>query len=537
MKIAKYTLVLAAGLALASCTENFGPTNDNPNKITVNSGKLAATAMFEPILYGGANYLTLLSYQLNDELVQHTAFTGATTNTIHRYNISDNNWSSYWNSLCRYASDCHEMNRLAKVQNDPACQAVSTTMYVLFMQNVTDLYGDIPYKEAFQSSEGNMKPVFDSQEEVYTEMCRDLENANKLYATNPFVGSNYGALDAMYKFDMNSWRKFNNSLYLRVLGRLMGRTSTIVDSTANLNVAQKMQQIIDNPQTYPIFTSNDDNATVHYSAVAPYYSQFDPASYTENNFTRSSYHLTEQMIKMMVVKGNDIKADLYIDPRLPIIGQLRNNTAYWKGTVSGGISENQNSDDANSAYLNSEVLRRNNADEFLINYDELQFILAEAAERGVISGGEEAARTYYEQGVTANVKKWTEYAMAAVQNDTTNADYWVNDEEIQEFLNSQLASWDLNTDHLALILNQKYLATFWVGLESYNDYRRTGYPTLTIGRGTDFNDFILPTRMGYPNNTVATNSVNAEAALKRMGGENDMKLPVWWSKQAIEQGK
>ena len=85
--------------------------------------------------------------------------------------------------------------------------------------------------------------------------------------------------------------------------------------------------------------------------------------------------------------------------------------------------------------------------------------------------------------------------------------------------------------------NQKFLALFWVGMEAYHEYRRTGYPVLTIGEGTLYNDYILPTRLGYPNTTISTNSANANAALEEMGGENDMKTPVWWSKQAIAGGK
>ena len=378
-----------------------------------------------------------------------------------------------------------------------------------------------------------MKQVFDSQEKVYTQLCSYLEKANETYAQSPYVDKSLPALDGMYQFDMAKWRKFNNSLYLRVLGRLTNRINTIVDSTANLNVAQKMQQIVDNPATYPVFESNDDNATVHYSAIAPYYSEFDPNEHNDNDF--QCLRLTEQMIKMMVVKNpDDAKIDTYVDPRLPIIGTKRGSYTYWKGTVSGGLIENQGNDDKGAALLNLGTLRRDNSDEFLMSYDEALFVLAEAAQRGMIRGGEEKAREYYEAAVKASVEKWSAFAKSSVSNGQVPAEYDVTEDQINQFLQSQLASWDLNENHLKLILDQKYLATFWVGMESWNDYRRTGYPELTIGAGTDPNDYILPTRMGYPNTTVATNADHVEEALKRMGGENNMKLPVWWSKQAAQ---
>lgn len=542
MKIKYSTLVLACGLFLTGCTQNFEETNTNPNKITVKSGKLSVSAMFEKNLYDGANYLTYISWFWNNELVQHTACTGNTVRNEHRYNIGDANWASLWNHIAAYASNIHEMNRLATLQKDVAMQAVSQTMYVLFMQNLTDMFGDIPYREAFMADKGILTPVFDSQEEVYKQMCKTLEQANKLYASNPYVNSSYAALDNMYGFDMKKWQRFNNSLYIRVLGRLMGRNTTVVDSTGNMTVKGKMQQIVDNPAQYPVFTSNDDNATVRFTAIAPYYSEFDPANYTESDFTNSAYHLTEQTIKMMVIKGRNadgsinMKADIYIDPRLHIIGKQRDSAPYWKGTVAGGLAENQNNDDRASSYLNTQVLRRNNSDEFFMGFDELEFILAEAALKGIINGGDAAARTYYEAAVTANMQKWTKFAQAAVPNNTP-VDYIITDQAVTDYLQSSLASWDANTNHEKLILEQKYIATFWVGMEGWSDYRRTGYPELTIGQGTDPNDNILPTRMGYPNTTVATNATNAAAALKNMGASaNDMKTPLWWSKKAIEGG-
>lgn len=72
-------------------------------------------------------------------------------------------------------------------------------------------------------------------------------------------------------------------------------------------------------------------------------------------------------------------------------------------------------------------------------------------------------------------------------------------------------------------------------MEDWHEYRRTGYPELTIGQGCVYNDMILPTRFAYPSTTVATNNEHVQEALTRMGGQNDMKTPLWWSKQAINK--
>src|SRR5690554_5097903 len=84
-----------------------------------------------------------------------------------------------------------------------------------------------------------------------------------------------------------TWRKFNNSLYLRLLNRVSGRSE--------MNVGVKMTEILNNPSQYPIFTSNADNATVQFSGNDPYINRFGTT--TESEFTSSGRKLTEQLIK------------------------------------------------------------------------------------------------------------------------------------------------------------------------------------------------------------------------------------------------
>ena len=64
----------------------------------------------------------------------------------------------------------------------------------------------------------------------------------------------------------------------------------------------------------------------------------------------------------------------------------------------------------------------------------------------------------------------------------------------------------------------------------------TEYPVLTIGDGTISNNFELPTRFGYPNYTVSTNSANVGIALERMGGANDMHTALVWSYKKLNGG-
>lgn len=521
MNTIRKILIIGILSLLASCTSDFEDINTNPNRTNV--GDIKASGMFEPLLYNGINAWQNYSWYWNNELLQFTAFTGGGTRQEHRYFIGDQDWQNVWNTYARYTNNALHMYNLSVEQNDKSLQAVALTLKVLYMSNLTDMFGDIPYSEAFQVAEGGTtKPKFDSQKEVYQQMFADLENANSIYAENPvFIKP---ALDGMYNGSMKQWQKFNNSLYLRLLCRVSGR--------AEMNTAVKMKDILNNSTKYPIFTSNADNATVKFTGADPYRSQF--ANTNESSFTSSGRKLAQQLIKMTVI--TDTYGDqIYEDPRLAIFGKKNpnykvNNVNVWKGTVAGCTETEQSEADRGTSWLNSAVFCRGNMPASYMDYAEVQFILAEAALKGSISGGESTAQEYYENAVTASVEKWAELGQFS------ETPVSITQQNITDFLASNLASWDLASDKKELIANQKYLALFWIGMEAYHEYRRTGYPKLTIGRGTVFNDYILPTRFAYPNTTMATNNINAVEALTRMGGENNMKTPVWWSKQAIESG-
>ena len=522
----RFKIILTIGLIatiIFACTSDFEEINTNPNKTTV--GEIQASGMFEPLLYNGANAWLYYTWFWNDELIQYTAFTGGTTRQEHRYFISDGNWQSVWNLYSRYTNNALHMYDASIEQGDQSLEAIALTLKVMYMSNLTDIFGDIPYSEAFtaRKPDGTTKPKFDSQKEVYEQMFADLEAANTIYATDPVFMK--PMLDGMYGGSMEEWRKFNNSIYLRLLCRISGRSE--------MNAGTKMSEILNNPSTYPIFESNDDNATVSFSGSDPYRNEF--AETSEGDLTSSGRKLAQQLIKMTVIT-NSSDQQIYEDPRLGIFGKknpslVTNPDNIWIGTVAGCTEEEQSTVDRGSSWLNKAVFCRPDAPGWFMDYSEVQFILAEAALKGYISGGTSKAKECYTNAVTASIEKWAEFGQYS------ETPVSITNEDIATYLASDLASWDNASNKEKLVANQKYLALFWMGMEAYHEYRRTGYPELTIGGGTVYNDYILPTRFAYPTTTMATNGDNAQEALSRMGGSNNMKTPVWWSKQAIVEGK
>lgn len=506
--------VLGLSVMGTSCTRDFEETNHDPNNMML--GDLQNPyAMFTPTFYGMTNnQWQNYSYFWNDELVQYTTFSGGGTREENRYKIGEANFSSVWNGYANRCTNIMHMIELAQKYNNSAAEAVGLTLKVLLMENLTAIYGDIPYKEAFRGrSEGIIKPVFESQKEVYEDMLADLEKANEIYAANPKTDATLGAVDQMYAGNLKQWRKFNNSLMLRLLCRVSGRPE--------MKSGERIQAMINDQTKYPVISSNADNATVQLTGIDPYFSYFHNKLKTD--FTGSSYKAAEQIIKMTVYT-DDQGIQSYTDPRLPIWFNEGNDG--WKGAISGGTPDERNRSNVGAAQLNYEVFVRDDAPVYFMDYAEVLFILAEMEQRGEITL-DQTPQELYEGAVKASLLKWAPWGLYSA------TPCYITDEDVTKFLASDLANWDKAENKLQLIGEQKYLALFWTGMEAYHEVRRTGYPVLTIGNGTDFNDYKYPQRFAYPNTTVANNRENVDAALARMGGDNTMNTPVWWSYSAI----
>lgn len=498
MKTIKTYTALLCLLSAVSCTTGFGDFNTNHNEPEY--GDITPINMLEALIANAGDVLCYRTWQLNGELIQYTV-SGTSNNSYHRFVIPNTATASSWNWFSRCAANADEMQRLAADSGDANCEAIAITIKALFMSNLTDCYGDVPYTEAFGNinGTGNNQPKFDTQRTVYEGIIADLERANSLYKPNEAIN---GSRDLLFGGDIAKWRKFTNSLYLRVLMRLSNRNEIF-------GVAEKINRVFTNPASYPVFESNDDNATLYYDDVEPFVNYF--GSTTSSSFT-ASRKTCSTIIDMMSIPG---------DPRISVYFVQGGDK--WKGRESGMPS--QETDSSGIASLNRDNLGAYSSPYSFMKYDEVLFIFCEAIKRGWIAGGDPMAEEYYKQAITASIRFW---------NSIDTKKTVITDKTISNFL----AKVPYNNT-LEQILNQKYVALFWTGYESWYEYRRTGFPKLVIGTATS-NDHILPTRFQYPDNTANVNVANYQAQLERLRtvyhGDDDMKTPVWWSKQASEAG-
>ena len=512
------------GLGLVSCTGKFEDINTNPNKNTV--GTVMAYNLFEPIFYSTGKWTVSVTYTYGGPISGQFADTGHYTSTayLHQWDISESHYQSLWDSPARYGYDCYHMIQTAKKYDDTYYEALGYIFKVYHLANLTSLFGEIPYTEAYKGpSEGLKTPKFETQADVFGLLISELEYAVDLLAENPIPSSS--GLDKMYNDNCKSWIKFANSLKIRLLNRI---------SNADPTAWNTIQTMLNNPEEYPIFTSVDEQAAIPYTGADPYQSHFYTGNVTEDAFT--SYRLTKEVVGMMCDAENG-----YTDPRLHAIG-IRKGSKEWIGTVPGtSDSELKEVNGKATAHLNNAALNRNNASSRLMEYSEILFIIAEGVEKGKLSMPKNA-KYYYEEAIKASVNTWAEFA---AYNDPKASDEGVsfNDEAISTLLKSNLASYDAVAAGTSpystteeLILSQKWLSLFWIGFEPYHEWRRNEYPILSIQSGTK-NDHEMPTRIGYPMTVRTSNATNMKEALDRMGATtNDMHTALWWSYKAINNG-
>ncbi|NJL15241.1 MAG: SusD/RagB family nutrient-binding outer membrane lipoprotein [Microscillaceae bacterium] len=512
LKISAWVLAFLM-LAPMACDDKFEEVNQNPNfPEVVPAELLMPTIMRNPI-----NDWASLAWNYGNVVMQYTAKIQFTNEDRYNWGPQGSPWNTFYNAL----RDVKNLIETSEVSGATNYQAIARIMRAWMYHVMTDSYGDVPFTEATQGKEGVNTPAFDPQETVYQGILADLETANSLL--NGLNISTQG--DILYGGNLLRWQKFANSLRLRILMRLSDRN----------NPSAAMQAILNDPVNNPIFESNEDQAALTYLADEPNQQPL----YTTRSGSFDEFRLSENM--------EDILKDID-DPRLFVYAQPTNNSGAgvvsaneedYQGVPNGLGDEEalQYAPNGNPAQGGSNFISRvglifacracnNNASPIgaqtvLMSYAELQFILAEAAERGFITGN---AETYYLNGIQASFDYYEERLTVAGSNyDPIRA---VIQPGADYFTQPGVAYTGTQAERLAKIGQQKWIALFFNGMEAWFDWRRTGFPTITPGPANLNNDQV-PVRFMYPSSVQALNGENYQAVITRQGADN-INTRMWW---------
>ncbi len=493
-------VLLVFQLVSTSCTDGFEEINTNPNQteVVTNPGLLLPGVIRSSM----DDYFTG-SWRRGNVVADYMA-----NQFVSAFDWTPSDATEYflWSFYDRLR-DLQGVADIAETQGLKNFQGVALVLKSFLFQNLTDIYGDIPYSEAVKAkSEGINYPKYDTQEEVYNGILSDLELANTLLSTSN------GAItgDILFNGDVTKWKKFANSLRLRCLLRISDRK----DPSA------AMQQIVGDPVTYPIFEDNDDQAALQYlNQLGNEYPRFRSAV---GQYVTST-HASKTMVDLLTAMD---------DPRLYVFALPTASTAgsanpEYVGVPNGISNESQyNGGEANQSIAgllwapydyDPELASPTAAQSLLMTYAELQLILAEAAERGFITGDAEA---YYTRGIQAH---FDYYASRIPDNFTfpTAADV---QPDPSYFTQADVVYSGTQEEKLEKIALQKWLALFNNGYEGWFEWRRTGIPNIVPGPASLG---FVPVRHLYPLTEQGLNKANYDAAVARQGSDNT-QTKVWW---------
>lgn len=506
----KSAFILAMfGLLLSSCTKDFREINTDPNNIP----NALPQQLLAPALVSTLTYNMIRNRNFNNELMQVTVNMSDAEGQVFRYDYRSN-WSDYlyngWYSELTNFKDVYKLASDTTTANyNTSYMGISLICQSWIYSLLTDTYGDIPYFESNKAKKedgGIMEAVFDKQKDIYLDIFKQLEQANILLSAGTAIST---SSDPVYYGNVSRWRKFGNSLYLRLLLRVSGKAEVTSD------VIAKIKEIVDDPSTYPVMTSNDESAIIRWTGVSPYTSPL--LTVREQDFRLpgiASFFIDN------LVNWNDPRIDIAYGTGSPTVTNRWAIAPYqgaYQGVPSGYSPGNTpvkksyfysiTNNNSTGPTLMTEPLAG-----MMMNYAELKFILAEAAVKGWITGD---AETYYNDGVKNSINLWLPNWPVPVTTYLQAADMqWIPAATLNE---------KMERIHL-----QKYYALFLNDLQQWFEYRRTGYPALPQGSGLR-NNGIMPARMTYPVYVQSTNPTNYQVAVAAQGPDV-ISTQVWWQK-------
>lgn len=486
------TLIVAAALVMPSCQKDFQQINTDPN----GTSNAQPQQLLAPALVNTLTINMLRSRNFNNELMQVTVDPGDSEGKVFRYDIkrtwADYTWNGWYTQLMNF-KDIYDIAARPEI-NNKAFMGIGQICQVWLFSLLTDTYGDIPYSQALKARDGNFSPAFDKQQDIYPDLFKRLEEANTLLTGAANVPSNS---DPVFAGNASKWRKFGNSLYLRLLLRVSGKAEASAAAIA------KIKQIVDtNASDYPIMADNSDAAVLRWTGVGALTSPF-VGGVREQDWR--ALNIAEFFINNL---------NTWQDPRLV---QLRWPIATYMGSFvgvpsgytpgQGVVSKSYFLSTTSSTTLMTDPLMGN-----IMNFSELQFILAEAAAKGWISG---SAANYYKNGVLTGITFWIPTYTTPIDTYMTAADINWNES----------LSLDGKMEKIHL---QKYYSMFWTDFEQWFEYRRTGHPILPKGAGLR-NNGVMPARLTYPVYVQSANANNYATAVAAQGPD-EINTQVWWQR-------
>lgn len=514
--------VFALMLIASGCEDRLTELNQNPNGVPLAGAN--ANLLMPTVLGSAASRYLDLGVNNMAGAMQHTQKSGWAGG--HNYYAWDGvGWENYYDIL----RSNELLIEIAQENSFSFHEGVGLTMRAFVYGQIADYWGDAPYEEAGQGDEGLFFPTYSSQETIYNGVIADLQAAATLFAADDDTGVD-PSVDLYFGGDNAAWERFANSLIIRYAVRISekstasrgivegivsgGRfiTTTSEDATLNYTGGSNDQ--------WPI-QYDDEQSSTRYQACATLIDALvandDPRLSVWFDPVRVRWvpntDLDTAASKQMRINGGDLtdilpnwvdylgSSDAFTREFDPDSVAL--NDSEYVGIPAGIFMQDVQAFNGNpnpgqgrhnvhvsmltETFMDGQASPEDNLLQArLVSAAEMHFTLAEMAINGWNVGN---AEEHYNAGVLASLETWGV------------------EDEYDDFI--AVVSYDGTVEQ---VITQKWIASFTSATESWNDYKRTGFPNLSVGEGA-----IAPVpaiRFGYGSDEVNNNGDNLNAAVE-----------------------
>lgn len=509
----KILIIIAAAFLVinTSCTKaDFKDAYPDPSKISTTT----VEKQFSGFLASNREYV--IPYYWNYFVVLRTTLTRYTqavgwVNAAGQYVPGEAGIGAYWSTYYTLMAQYRELEKVyaaasAEDKTAKRIYMIASTIYLYdHTQKLVDLHGDIPFSEAgMLSTNGgdyaNSLPKYDKAEDIYTTMLDDLKGFSdelNSITVQAAIQTGFNTQDIVNKGNITKWKKYCNSLRLRMLTRVSGVSA--FQSRANTEIAA----ILANPSSYPVISANTENVQIDiFNQSTPINSQQFQTGLEDWNGNLASKVMMDHM------NANS-------DPRLRVVFEPGATAeGVYKGLDPLLTANAQQSlvDGGTIAIYNRSTISRN--DYFpgeLMNAAEVSFLVAE---HYLKAGNAAAAKTAYETGISQSVKNF--YQIRTLSNDNTAGDLTPTDDaEIAAYIAMPQISWAgaaTDADKLKLITTQKWIHFNVIQpYESWAEQRRTNSPVFSFQVDNTNPQTLPPSRWIYTSNENTYNTENYNA--------------------------
>ncbi|MEI6678336.1 MAG: SusD/RagB family nutrient-binding outer membrane lipoprotein [Mariniphaga sp.] len=511
----KIFIALLLLIAFASCTSNFVTENQNPYQITDELLKQDFNLVGSP--FSGLLF-NINGHQIEEDLCQDswmgylntpTPFVGNVNNTTYYIR-----WNAYWDRIYgSVMSPSKQVIKLAKDNGLPLFATWAKFIRILAVSKLTAVHGPVIYSNYGTTANSIL---YDKESDLYNLFFAQLDSIQTDFAANTTY-KGFVKFDPSYKGDITKWMKAVNSLRLRLAMRI----SKVAPALAKTQGEKAMSD------AGGLIESNDYNLLISllggkmYMAVICF----------EWDDTRMS-----GVMESFLLGLKDGRISKYFQG--PNLSQDASLSAFaYKGIRNGAYTQakidrvpfSRVSDDFQT------VQNRRS-----ITAAEVSFLKAEAALRGWAGAGD--AKTNYENGVRLSFANWGAGGVDAYLADATSKpiDYVDPKDARNNFTASSTitVAWnagDSNELKLEKIITQKWINNFTNALESWTDFRRTGYPKIPhVAKNDSSPDWgVIPAdqwikRMPFNNGERTGNAAAVADAASKLGGADLISTRLWW---------